>query len=67
MVILTDYQGLSINATFGITIYQPPQFVGSVVKQIELFASNEAYYNLPVMTGIADEYVVHESSLPRFA
>jgi len=41
--------------------------VGSVLKQIELFASNEAYYSLPVMTGIADEYVVHDSSLPRFA
>ena len=67
MVILTDYLGLSITATFGITIYQPPQFVGSVVKQIELMASNEAYYSLPVMVGIAGEYVVHEQSLPSFA
>lgn len=60
MVILTDYQGQSINATFGIVIYQPPQFVGSVVKQIELMASNEAYYSLPIMVGMIGEYVIHE-------
>jgi hypothetical protein len=29
-------------------------------------ASNEANYTLPVMAGIAGEYVVHESPLPRF-
>ena len=60
MVILTDYQGLSINATLGIVIYQPPQFVGSVVKQIELMASNEAYYSLPIMVGMTGEYMIHE-------
>lgn len=60
MVILTDYQGLSTNATFGITIYQPPQFMGSVTKQIDLMASNEAYYSLPVMVGMPGEYVIHE-------
>ncbi len=30
-------------------------------------ASNEAWYSLPVIAGIPDEYVIHESSLPRFA
>jgi hypothetical protein len=30
-------------------------------------ASNVAYYSLPVMPGMADEYVVHDLSLPRFA
>jgi len=29
--------------------------------------SNEAFYSLPVMTGMAEEYVVHKSPLPRFA
>jgi hypothetical protein len=67
MVILTDNQGLSINATFGILIYQPPKFVGKVEKYIELLASNEAFYTLPVMTGMAEDYVVHETLLPRFA
>jgi hypothetical protein len=28
--------------------------------------SNEANYTLPVMPGMAEEYVVHESPLPRF-
>jgi hypothetical protein len=40
--------------------------VDAIVKQIDLMASTEAYYSLPVMEGIQGEYVTHESSLPRF-
>ncbi len=66
-VVLTDSHGGSTNATFGITVYQPPRFDGSVSKQIELMVSNQANYSLPVMQGMSDEYVVHEVSLPKFA
>ncbi len=66
-MILKDNQGFSANSTFWITIYQPPLFIGKVAKQIDLIASKEASYSLPVRADMQDEYVVHEISLPRFA
>ncbi len=48
------------------SIYQPPLFTSNIPKQIDLKASNEALYSLPVREEMKDEYVVHLSSLPRF-
>jgi hypothetical protein len=41
--------------------------LGKLEKCIEILANNETFYSLPVMTGMTEEYVVHESPLPRFA
>jgi hypothetical protein len=48
-VVLTDPLGLQVKAPFKFTVYEPSRFVGAVVKQIELMASNQAYYSLPVV------------------
>ena len=52
-------QDLSSNATFTLTVYAPPKFSTSVARQIDLMASHQAEYSLPVMPGLADEFVVH--------
>jgi hypothetical protein len=65
--VLTDQLGLFVKSTFKFTVYEPPKFVGAIVKQIDLMASNEGYYSLPIMEGLQGEYVTHESPLPRCA
>ncbi len=66
-MILKDPQGFSTNSTFIITIHQPPLFINKVVKLINLMASKETLYSLPVDREMQDEYIVHKISLPRFA
>ena len=51
---------------FKFTVFEPPKFTNPVVKKIDLFASNKAYYSLPVAKEVVGEYVTHDNSLPRF-
>ncbi len=70
-MILKDTQGLITSSVlvlaFRIIIHQPPLFIDKVAKLIYLIASKEDLYRLPVKTDMQGEYVVHKSSLPRFA
>ncbi len=66
-LICTDNQGLSASTIFSLNVYQPPKFTSSIVKQIDLIASNLGNYTLPIMLGNPGEYIVHNSPLPRYA
>jgi hypothetical protein len=65
-LICSDSKGLSLNKIFNLVVYQPPKFASSVAKQIDLMSSNLNNYTLPIMEGIAGEYITHSSGLPRF-
>ena len=65
-VILTDSQGLSSNKSFNLLVYSAPRFIRSLAKQIDLIASKEANYSLPVNPNAVDEYIVHYPPLPSF-
>jgi hypothetical protein len=43
-----------------------PIFLGSLAKQIDLIASKQASYTLPVSPIAVDESIVHTSPLPSF-
>jgi hypothetical protein len=65
-LICSDSKGLSINKKFTLTVYQAPKFASSVANKIDLISNNLDNYTLPIMDGIAGEYIIHSSSLPRF-
>jgi hypothetical protein len=51
-VFLSDYQGLSSNASFWLTVYGPPQFIEPIPKRIDLMGSNPTSYSLPIIPEI---------------
>ena len=59
MILFSDVPDSSINATFFMTIYQTPQFIEKIAKKLDLMASNEAKYSLPINYGAVGEYVIH--------
>ncbi len=65
-VILTDSQGLSSNKSLNLIVYSSPRFIGSLAKQIDLIASKETSYSLPINPFASDEYIVHSPPLPSF-
>ena len=48
---LTDPTGIYVKVPFKFTVVEPPKFVSKLVKTLDLMASNEAYYILPVIEG----------------
>jgi hypothetical protein len=65
-VILTDQLGLSSSSIFYTTVLVYPKLTANVTQKIQLLASNNNSYSLPVVPGIPDERVIHTSGLPRF-
>jgi len=49
-----------------LTVYEPPKFTGSIIKQIDLFASKHENYTLPIMKNNPNEYIIHNPILPSF-
>ena len=58
--------GLSGNKKFNLIVFQKPKFGSTIVNQINLISNKLRNYSLPVIEGIADEYIAHSSNLPRF-
>jgi len=62
-VTLTDQVGLNKSSLFFCTVI----IVANFTKNIELLASNNDSYSLPMVTGDPNEHVFHPTPLPRYA
>ena len=65
-VVLTDPYGAYSNFQFKFSVFEIPKLTGPLAKNIEIMASNEVIYRLPVRFGMLDEYVTHDTTLPTF-
>jgi hypothetical protein len=63
---LTDLSGLITSSIFDSTVFVYPILNANVTQNFQLLASQNISYNLPVIAGIADEFVIHPNGLPRF-
>ncbi len=64
-IVLTDTQNAFSIYSLDFKVRSPPVFLGKVAKKLNIIANNIFKYQMPV-SGNNDEYVTHETALPRF-
>ncbi len=64
-IVLTDHYNAFSKYTLDFKVRSSPVFLGKVAKKLNIIANNKFKYQMPV-SGNNDEYVTHETALPRF-
>ncbi len=64
-IVLTDPQNAFSKYTLDFKVRSRPVFLEKVTKKLDIIANNIFKYQMPV-SGNNDEYVTHETVLPRF-
>ena len=66
-IVLTDPLNALNKYPFEFKVRSPPVFARQLVKKLDIIASNQFIYQMPVPgNNIDDLYVIHDSTLPSF-